>query len=138
MNALQKFIDSTGPGRFLTDKTLPELVKLARLCPVLVRAGGCRFMCAAQDVPHLERCLKAGGDYVRDVSFTGDADKFALGWAQERLPLTVQRAVNARAQSFPRTPEDQRARYPGSPFNEADCGGAFDGTRVTSDADPGL
>jgi hypothetical protein len=24
------------------------------------------------------------------------------------------------------------------PFNESDCGGAFDGTQVTSDADPGL
>mgnify|MGYP001182183550 CR=1 FL=1 len=39
-----------------------------RLYQVLVRAGGCRFTCAAQDVMHLTRCLKSGGDYVRDVS----------------------------------------------------------------------
>ena len=39
-----------------------------RLAQVLVRAGGCRFLCAVQDVAHLERCLVAGGDYVRDVS----------------------------------------------------------------------
>lgn len=39
-----------------------------RLVLVLVRAGGCRFLCPAQDVAHLQRCLEAGGDYLRDVS----------------------------------------------------------------------
>jgi hypothetical protein len=39
-----------------------------RLRPVLVRCGGCRFMCAAQDAAHLTRCVEAGGDYVRDYS----------------------------------------------------------------------
>ena len=40
-----------------------------RLQPMLVRCGGCRFICAAQDVRHL--CIiigEHGGDYVRDVS----------------------------------------------------------------------
>lgn len=45
---------------------------LYRLTQLLIRAGGCRFLCAAQDVAHLERCLEAGGDYVRDVSFPAD------------------------------------------------------------------
>ena len=40
----------------------------SRLTQVLVRAGRCRFVCAVQDVSHLERCLTTGGDYVRDVS----------------------------------------------------------------------
>lgn len=39
-----------------------------RLYQVLVRAGGCRFICAVQDVAHLDACLTAGGDYIRDVS----------------------------------------------------------------------
>lgn len=39
-----------------------------RLWQVLVRAGSCRLVCAAQDVEHITRCLEAGGDYVRDVS----------------------------------------------------------------------
>jgi len=44
-----------------------------RLTQVLVRAGGCRVLCAAQDVAHVERCLVAGGDYVRDVSLPVEA-----------------------------------------------------------------
>lgn len=39
-----------------------------RLTQVLVRCGACRFVCAVQDVSHLETCLAAGGDYIRDVS----------------------------------------------------------------------
>ena len=35
------------------------------------------------------------------------------------------------------TPREQPER-PRQPFDEAECGGAFDGTRVISDADPGL
>jgi hypothetical protein len=41
----------------------------SRLWLVLVRCGGCRFLASAQDVAHLMRCVVAGGDYVRDVSF---------------------------------------------------------------------
>ena len=56
---------------FLTDRELARLAAHSegRLTQVLVRAGCCRFTCAAQDVAHLERCLTAGGDYIRDVSF---------------------------------------------------------------------
>lgn len=38
-----------------------------RLQWCLVRCGGCRFTCPAQDVEHLVHCVEAGGDYVRDV-----------------------------------------------------------------------
>ena len=40
-----------------------------RLTQVLIRAGGCRLTCAAQDAHHIAECLLAGGDYVRDISF---------------------------------------------------------------------
>ena len=40
-----------------------------RLAQMLVRCGGCRFVCAAQDVAHLIAMIeKTGDDYVRDVS----------------------------------------------------------------------
>jgi hypothetical protein len=79
MNALQAFISSK-PCGFLKDSDLPALIALDRLCPVLVRCGGCRFTCAAQDVPHLIRCIEAGKDYVRDVSITHDAQQNAGQW----------------------------------------------------------
>jgi hypothetical protein len=41
----------------------------ARLWPVLVRCGGCRFTAPAQDVAHLIGIIRAeGSDYVRDVA----------------------------------------------------------------------
>ena len=43
-----------------------------RLTRVLIRAGGCRLICAAQDVTHIEACLTAGGDYLREVSLPAD------------------------------------------------------------------
>jgi len=43
-----------------------------RLFLLLVRCGACRFLAPAQDVEHLERCIAAGGDYVRDVSIPVD------------------------------------------------------------------
>lgn len=45
----------------------------SRLWPLLVRCGGCRFTASAQDVAHLIKCIEAGGDYVRDVSFPAAA-----------------------------------------------------------------
>lgn len=58
--------------------TAEEVVLVAaceetRLFQLLVRCGGCRFVCAAQDVAHLIRCVEAGGDYVRDVSVPASA-----------------------------------------------------------------
>ena len=55
---------------FLTDHDVKALAghEDGRLVQLLVRAGGCRFVCASQDVLHLTRALEAVGDYVRDVS----------------------------------------------------------------------
>lgn len=141
MNKLQQFIKSEDPQcGFLRDTDIAELVKLDRLCQVLVRCGGCRFTCSAQDVEHLEQCIKAGGDYIRDVSFPVGAFERAASWQPDCIvtPLSTLPAsfINER-------PAKQPARSwsinRGTPyFNEADCGGAFDGNQVISDADSGL
>jgi len=56
-------------GFFLdTDVAALAAHPAGRLQPCLVRCGSCRFTCPAQDVAHLEACIVAGGDYVRDVS----------------------------------------------------------------------
>lgn len=141
MNKLQQFIKSKEPQcGFLRDTDIAELVKLDRLCQILVRCGGCRFTCAAQDVEHLEQCIKAGGDYIRDVSFPVGAFERAASW-QPDCPVTPLSALPA---SFlaPRHTAGERAKARQLSdsvwFNESDCGGAFDGNQVTSDADSGL
>ena len=56
-------------GFFLdTDIELLARDPEGRLTQVLVRCGGCRFVCAAQDVKHLTAAVESIGDYVRDVS----------------------------------------------------------------------
>jgi hypothetical protein len=61
---------------FLTKEEVAVLATTSatRLTPVLVRCGGCRFTCPAQDVAHLIALVESGQDdghaeYVRDVSF---------------------------------------------------------------------
>lgn len=54
---------------FLKDCDLPELAKIDRLFPCLVRCGGCRFTCAVQDVSHLVGIIEASGqEHVRDIA----------------------------------------------------------------------
>lgn len=54
---------------FLLERDVAELAELERLRPLLVRCGGCRFTCAAQDVKHLLGIIaREGSEYVRDVS----------------------------------------------------------------------
>jgi hypothetical protein len=62
---------------FLLDSDVAQLAACnrSRLWLLLVRCGACRFLAAAQDVAHLCRCVEAGGDHVRDVSFPAD------GWS---------------------------------------------------------
>lgn len=63
---------------FLSAQDLADLVRLARLAPVLVRCGGCRFTAAAQDVAHLVGIIeREASDYVRDLSFPC--------WAPEKI-----------------------------------------------------
>jgi hypothetical protein len=130
MNALQSFL-ATLPCGFLTEATLPELIKLDRLHPCLVRCGGCRFTCAAQCVPHLMKCVDAGGDYVRDVSIPAGCEDRAAQWKCPESPVTPIAMTPAH---FTR---ERKADYRRE-FNESDCGGVWDGFQVTSDADPGL
>ena len=53
---------------YITDEQMPELAKVARLTPVLVRCGGGRFTAPAQDVEHLIAIIERDDqDYVRDV-----------------------------------------------------------------------
>lgn len=146
MNRLQRYIQRINDEQygFLRDTNLPELIAIDRLCQVLVRCGGCRFTCAAQDVTHLEACVTAGGDYVRDVSFPVGAWERAAGWKPEftdksngityRYEPSVGVACAVTPQPERRTASQSHAAW----FNENDCGGAFDGNQVISDADPGL
>ena len=53
---------------FVLEDDMPGLVKHARLLPLLVRCGGCRFTAPAQDVAWLIKAVEDAGDYVRDVS----------------------------------------------------------------------
>jgi hypothetical protein len=53
---------------FLMEADLKTLAKADRLRQVLVRCGGCRFTCPAQDAEHLIEAVELAGDYVRDVS----------------------------------------------------------------------
>ena len=56
---------------FLTEAGLAELAKLDRLREVLVRTGGGRFLCPAQDAQHFIKAVELSEmDYVRDVSFS--------------------------------------------------------------------
>ena len=143
MNSLQSLL-ATLPCGFLTEEQLPELVKLDRLHPVLVRCGGGRFTCGAQDVAHFLKCVTAGGDYVRDVSIPAGCEERAAQWSAEPLPQTLFRAANNRAEKLVgQEPKRQARKYVdawtrAAQFDESQCGGVFDGNQVTSDADSGL
>jgi hypothetical protein len=61
---------------FLTEADVTALAAdpRTRLTQVLVRCGGCRFLCGAQDVAHLIAIITADArDYVRDVSLPAEA-----------------------------------------------------------------
>ncbi len=75
----QQLIDYSraNKGGFLNEKDLQTIAAdpATRLSQVIVRCGGGRFQCAAQDVQHFVRIIEehasrpdAVGDYVRDVS----------------------------------------------------------------------
>jgi hypothetical protein len=108
------------PFGFVTEADMPQLIALDRLCPLVVRCGCCRFICGAQDLATLLGYVRKAGDYCRDVSIHPETIAIAKKQKPEPKPLT----------------ELWRRRL--DEFNEADCGGVFDGRQVTSDADPGL
>lgn len=140
MNTLQKFIQSK-PFGFLTEADLAELIKLDRLFPVLVRCGGKRFTCAAQDCAEMIKAIEAAGDYVRDVSCPVGSLERAANWKPEGgLATVIYRSANLRAANLIAPSANRKTGAPpfNYSFNENDCGGAFDGHQVTSDADSGL
>ena len=56
---------------FITDTELEGIASdvTTRLTPVLVRCGGGRFRCPAQDAAHFIKIIESTGkDYVRDVA----------------------------------------------------------------------
>ena len=54
---------------FISAEMLPDIIEENRLHPCLVRCGGGRFVCPAQDVQHfVDIITRDKKDYVRDVS----------------------------------------------------------------------
>lgn len=54
---------------FITEGQIDAVIEKNRLRMCLVRCGGGRFLCPAQDVKHFINIItEHGGDYVRDVS----------------------------------------------------------------------
>lgn len=133
MNALQAFIQSK-PCGFLVEADMPALIALDRLCQVLVRCGGCRFTCAAQDVAHLIKCIEVGGDYIRDVSFPVGAVERAANWH----PEPTERPAYQRPESWSISRNARRQSK--QPVEGVDwiCTGNFDGFTCGTDADSGL
>ena len=138
---------------FVTSDDLPDLINADRLLPLLVRCDLCRFTAAAQDVPHLLRCIKAGGDCCRGVQVTAAAFDEARALRSvsvlipDRAMFTEERpaaqppgawSLNRPKPTIQTSAREGSGYYDGSGFNESDCGGAFDGFQVSSDADPGL
>jgi len=138
MNTLQAFIAGLDFG-FLNEPQLKQLANLDRLHPVLVRCGGGRFTCPAQDAAHFIACVAGHGDYVRDVSVPAGSLERAANWtdAEDKFKV-VYRAANSKAAQLTGDwkPGKLQRHPPG--FDETQCGGVFDGHNVTSDADPGL
>ena len=140
MNTFQKFI-ADHPGGFLKDTDMPALIAMHRLCPVVVRCGNCRFVAGAQDVPHLIKCIRAGGDYVRDVSITYDAQQNSAAWHYE--PTCDARPAQQRPESWSlnRPKLKTAANLRAQDYQEGRdwiCTGNFDGNTCGTDADSGL
>ena len=59
-------------GFVQTPEQMKSIQKENRLQMMLVRCGGGRFVCPAQDVEHFVAIInKEGSDYVRDISIKG-------------------------------------------------------------------
>jgi hypothetical protein len=144
--ALAQFITAR-PFGFVVAADMDELIALDRLLPVLVRCGGCRFTCPAQDVARIVTAILASGDYVRDIAVSAlEVDRAremcALAHAATKAREArgecdrIKRMESAGVISRHETPVSTFTQT--SRFNESDCGGAFDGVGVVSDADSGL
>ena len=69
----QKINDHYG---FITEEELPRVIAEDRLYPCLIRCGGGRLSCPAQDVRHFIKIIETeGSDYIRDVSLSPAGSK---------------------------------------------------------------
>lgn len=68
--ALREVLDRVKDRQgFLGKEDLAVVATRDRLAQVLVRCGGCRFTCSAQDAQHLMDIIERDAkDYVRDVT----------------------------------------------------------------------
>jgi hypothetical protein len=128
-------------GGFMRDTDVAELAKLDRLRQVLVRCGNGRFVTAADSVAHFIGIIERergddgedGSDYVRDVSLLASDAAYRGDYRPCTTTGMSTTYKPAKAIAASRKPDS----YVNN-FREEDCGGAFDGFCVTSDADPGL
>ena len=129
-------------GGFLNETDIRSLAELDRMRLVLVRCNNGRLLCPAANAEWFSDLLESTGkEWVRDVSlpasdpiYRGDYDARTTvdpPFSSDRPDKTEKlKAWPAMAPNY--------GRHPAPRFNEAECGGAFDGFCVTSDADPGL
>lgn len=130
MTEVQKIIINLPMG-FLTSSQAEQIEALEPLFPVLVRCGAVRFVCGVQYLKRMIGYALGAGDYVRDVSILpAQLDE------ARREQLIEQQRQEAKFRADLKA-QEQGARVP-IRFREEECGGAFDGNQVTSDADPGL
>ena len=123
-------------GGFLTKPDVVDLAKLDRLRQVLIRCGGCRMVCAAQDVAHIMGLIESG-DYVRDVSILAGDPAHGGDYSMRTFEGGVRPCSPSQAATL--TPKVGNTPFPrNSATREQEYGGTFDGFNVTSDADPGL
>ena len=79
-----------------------------------------------------EVAFREGGDVTEgDTLYKIDPREF-------QAALDKAKADEAKASSELKKAKSEETRAAGPRFQEAECGGAFDGVAVTSDADPGL
>lgn len=139
MNRATALLISRLPMGFITSAQMPELIALEPLQPCLVRCGGKRFTCGAQDVAEMIRAVEMAGDYVRDVSIPSVDYRAAVEMAKLPAPVPAAKLVPAFVQTENSVkPSEPRLWLSPDYFDESQCGGVFDGHGVISDADPGL
>lgn len=131
MNALEQFYASLQPNHwFMTREDLKQLIRIHRLGLVLMRFGTCRMLAPAQDVTRIIGYVTLAGDHLRDISIPRLEVERAKDWRPEPEPPLKPTPPIPRAPAKPQP----RQRDPW----DMDFGGVFDGSQVTSDADPGL
>lgn len=147
MNLALASIVLASPGGFIRDTELSAIIEADRLCWLLVRCGGCRFSCPAQDISRLLWCIGKGGDYVRDISFPAqliaEANAFMLEHRAlaETPPCQPSKEVPVSSFKLPSGKLKTAAALRAQDYQEGCdwiCTGNFDGTICGSDAEGNL